>query len=174
MMRLRMNRASLITLFAVGSILALPSTASGHIVPGPPPCEDAAYLTLDVSGSLQSIICSGDDVGTFEFQGIPDGIGAVQLEAGTVDVFVNHEESEVPFPAPPAADAAADFQDSTVSRLVLNQATGEVTDAEVALPASAGFMRFCSASMAGPDQGLSGYTTWSTSPRGLRTAPILR
>jgi hypothetical protein len=158
MRRFGMNPARAITLLVLGSILALPSAAAGHTVVGPPPCEDAAYLTLDVDGSLQSIICSGDEVDGFEFNGIPDGIGAVQLEEGEVEVFVNHEESQVPFPAPPAPDAAADFQDSTVSQLTLDETTASMIDATVALPASAGFMRFCSANMAGPDQGLSRYT----------------
>jgi hypothetical protein len=153
------TRPARVALFlTLGSILATPMPASSHVVPGPPPCEDGAYLTLDVPGTQQAIICSGDDVGRFEFKGIPDGIGAVELEEGTVDVFVNHEESEVPFPLPPDPTSAADFQDSSVSRLTLDQATGDIIDAEVALPASAGFMRFCSASMAGPEQGLSGYT----------------
>ena len=145
-------------LLALGLTVLFPSPAGAHVVPGPPPCEDGAYLTLDVAGDLQSIICSGGRFRGFEFQGIPDGIGAVSLEPGKVEVFVNHEESEVPFPLPPAADAQADYQDSSVSHLTLNMRNGAVVSAEVAIPASAGFMRFCSASLAGPEQGIPRYT----------------
>ena len=133
-------------------ILTVPLPASGHPVPGPPPCTDGAYLTLDVPGALDAIICSGDDLGTYEFLGIPDGIGAVELDQGSLEVFVNHEESEVPFAG------AADFQDASVSHLSLDLPTLSVEAADYAIPASAGFIRFCSASLAGPEHGLSRYT----------------
>jgi hypothetical protein len=141
-------------------VLALPATSSAtHIVPDPPECdEDSFLLTLNVPGTLQHVICSGDDVGSFEFPGIPDGIGiAPGSTDDTINVFLNHEESDVPFPATGPA-AAADFQDSTVSRITLDSDTGELVGAEVALPASAGFMRLCSSFMAGPDEGFSSYT----------------
>jgi hypothetical protein len=157
-MRISPSRWLRLAIAAGALVLAFasPSTAT-HIVPAPPACDDSNFLmTMDVPGSLRHIICSGDTVGSFEFQGIPDGIGFMPGEAGgTVDVFVNHEESEVPFPAPPAANAAADFQDSSVSRLTIDTATGEVLDADVALPSGAGFIRFCSATMAGPAEGLN-------------------
>lgn len=146
---------------AAAVIVALPATsAATHIVPAPPACGEANFLlTLTVPGTLDHIICSGDDIGSFEFPGIPDGIGiAPGPTPDTINVFVNHEESDVPFPAPPAVNAAADFQDSTVSRLTLDVATGAIVEAEVALPASAGFMRLCSSFMAGPDEGFSRYT----------------
>jgi hypothetical protein len=146
---------------AAAVIVALPATSSAtHVVPAPPACGEGTFLlTLTVPGTLDHVICSGDDIGSFEFPGIPDGIGiAPGPSEGTINVFVNHEESDVPFPAPPAVNAAADFQDSTVSRLTLDVSTGAIVEAEVALPASAGFMRLCSSFMAGPDEGFSRYT----------------
>jgi uncharacterized protein DUF839 len=157
-MRISPSRWLRLTIAAGALVLAFASpSAANHVVPAPPACDQTNFLmTLDAPGSLRHIICSGDTVGTFEFQGIPDGIGSMPGDApGTVDVFVNHEESEVPFPAPPAVNAAADFQDSSVSRLTVNTTTGAVLDAEVGLPASAGFIRFCSATMAGPAEGLT-------------------
>ncbi|HYZ11617.1 MAG TPA: hypothetical protein VE962_06960, partial [Actinomycetota bacterium] len=145
---------------AAALVVAVPtaSTAS-HNVPSPPACgENDLLLTLNVPGTLQHVICSGDDVGSFEFPGIPDGIGiAPGPSEGTINVFVNHEESDVPFPAT-GVNAQADFQDSSVSRLTIDTATGLIVDADVALSASAGFLRFCSAFMAGPDEGFSRYT----------------
>jgi hypothetical protein len=127
-------------------------------VPAPPDCDEDSFLvSLNVPGSLQHVICSGDTVGTFEFPGIPDGIGVMPGPTeGTVDVFVNAEESEVPFPATGPA-AAADYQDSSVSKLTIDTSTGAVLAADVAIPGSAGFMRFCSATMAGPAEGFSDY-----------------
>jgi hypothetical protein len=143
--------------------MPMPSSATHGLVPTPPPCTDTSFLTLKAFGTLRSIICSGQSFvsvdGTFEFQGIPDGIGlAPGPTKKTVNVFVNHEESHVPFPAPPAANAAADFQDSSVSRLTLDRSTGMIVDADVALSADAGFIRFCSSFMAGPEEGFEDYT----------------
>jgi hypothetical protein len=87
-----------------------------------------------------------------ELQGIPDGIGfRPGAEAGTVDVYVNHEETHVPF------FGTADFQDASVTGWTLN-GDGEIVGAEVAIPSSAGYLRFCSSFMAGPGEGFSTYT----------------
>src|ERR687892_621019 len=158
-----------IPVVALGLVVVLPSTspATHTPAPAPPPCTDTSFLTLEASGSLKSILCSGQMAG-FEFPGIPDGIGvAPGPTSGTVDVYVNHEESEVPFPAPPASNAQGDFQDSSVSKLTLDRATGALVGASVALPESAGFMRLCSATMAGPAVAPSGrgVTRWSWTRR---------
>jgi hypothetical protein len=70
---------------------------------------------------------------------------------GTADVFVNHEQSHVPFLG------LADFEDASVSRLTLDTSTGEVLAADVPLDPSLGLLRFCSATMAGPKEGLDRY-----------------
>ncbi len=118
---------------------------------------EAPFITLDAGvpagSSVLAIISSGDAVNGFTFQGIPDGIGlAPSADGMAVEVFVTHEETTVPF------FGSADFQDASVSRLSLNLGTGGVLQASVALPPSAGFLRFCSASMAGPAEGFSQYT----------------
>ena len=120
----------------------------------------APQITIDASlpsgAYVKPLISSGDELGGFLFEGIPDGIG---LRPGptrnTVDVYVAHEQSTVPFLG------ARDFEDSSVSKLTLETKAGvrqgSVLAASVALPASAGFLRFCSANMAGPEQGLDDY-----------------
>jgi len=117
------------------------------------------FITLDAGvpggSSVLAILSSGEDAGIagFTFQGLPDGIGlAPGPTSDSVDVFVVHEETTVPF------FGRADFQDASISRLTLSTNTGGVTAASVALPASAGFLRFCSAFMAGPAEGFSSYT----------------
>ncbi len=129
-----------------------PATAMADFLTSDPP-----FITLDpgvpAGSSVLAIISSGETIDGFTFQGIPDGIGLAPSNDGSgVDVFVNHEETTVPF------FGSADFQDASVSRVTLNLATGAVTAASVALPASEGFLRFCSASMAGPAEGFSAYT----------------
>jgi hypothetical protein len=127
---------------------------------------DAPYLTSEaplialeagVSGSVLAIINSGETLGDFTFEGIPDGVGIRpgRTYPETVEVYISHEQSTVPF------RASADFQDASVSVLTLSTADdtrGAVLAAEVAIPASAGFLRFCSAFMAGPAEGFSDYT----------------
>lgn len=95
------------------------------------------------------LISSGDTIGGFEFQGIPDGIGLVDNGDGSADVYVAHEESHVPF------RGLADLQDASISRLTISSRNLRILDASVALPASAGFIRFCSAFMAGLAEGFT-------------------
>ncbi len=119
------------------------------------------YLTLTGPGSVKAIITVGDEVGDFFFEGIPDGIGATDGPGrNTVDVYVAHEQSTVAFPPlpfgfGPGAPPQQDFQDASVSKLTLDGDTGAVLHAEVAIPASAGFLRFCSAFMADKEHGFS-------------------
>ena len=50
------------------------------------------------------IISVGDTLkGGFRFESIPDGISLQTRGKGTVDLFVNHETSTVPFPFTPSA-----------------------------------------------------------------------
>lgn len=117
---------------------------------------EAPYITLDpgvpAGSSVKAIISSGEDYYDFTFEGLPDGIGiAPGPEAGTVDVYVAHEQSRVPF------RGTADFQDASISKLTLDS-NADVIAASVALGPEEGFIRFCSAFMAGPAEGFSGYT----------------
>lgn len=115
----------------------------------------APYITLTSEAppgsSVTAIINSGETVGEFEFTGLPDGLGIVPGD-GTVDVYVAHEETTVPF------FGGANFQAASVSRLTLDSSTGAVLSAAVELSPDEGFLRFCSAFMAGPEEGFSDYT----------------
>jgi len=143
----------IVTLIVSALVLALPgSTLADH----PYFTPEAPYITLDLGvpagSSVNGIISSGEDYHGFIFEGIPDGIGiAPGSIEGTVDVYVNHEQSRVPF------RGTADFQDSSISKLTLDS-SGAVIAASVALGPEAGYIRFCSAFMAGPDEGFSRYT----------------
>ena len=122
--------------------------------------EEGPYITLadglPAASSVTPIISSGEQLGDFTFQGIPDGIGVRPgQDKHTVDVYVAHEETTVPF------FGTADFQDASVSKLTLSTKAGpgqaSVLDASVAVDPADGFLRFCSASMAGPAEGFDDY-----------------
>ena len=121
---------------------------------------EASYVTLTPAagaGAVVPLIGSGETAFGTVFEGIPDGIGVVpgpgkNNKQGYVDLYVAHEQSHVPF------GGFADFQDSSVSRVRLDIASKSITDLEVALSPDAGFIRFCSAFMAGPEHGFPHYT----------------
>ena len=151
-MRARLwKRAALVP---VATLMLLPAAPAATALPA---CPDpsTALLTLDPSVPANTcarpVINVGDTVGSFMFEGIPDGIGAMPGAGGNVEVFVNHEQSRVPF------GPLADLHWASVSHLTLD-ANAHVTAGSVPLPDSAGFQRFCSATMAGPNEGLSSYT----------------
>ncbi len=137
----------------VGTAPAAPE--SGYLT------DQAPAITLDPSlpagADVKAIINSGDVLGDFLFEGIPDGIGIRPgAAAHTVDVYVTHEQSTVPFAG------ARDTQDSSISLLTLDTKAGSrqgsVLSASVALGPELGYLRFCTAFMAGPAEGFSTYT----------------
>jgi hypothetical protein len=122
--------------------------------------DQAPYITIadgmPRGSSVVPIISSGETLGDFRFQGIPDGIGVRPgADRHTVDVYVAHEETTVPF------FGTADFQNASVSKLTISTKSGPglagVLDASVAVSPEEGFLRFCSASMAGPANGFDDY-----------------
>jgi len=98
----------------------------------------------------------------FRFEAIPDGISLRTKGNGRVDLFVNHETSKVPFPfgyalnpqqRPSAANGESDFDNSQVSRLMLNQNSAGVLNGSFVVPSSGGFQRFCSNYLATSKEG---------------------
>jgi hypothetical protein len=137
----------LLLIFAI--ILTLPGIVfANHPYHTPQP----SFITLSVPGEVTPIINSGETYHDFLFEGIPDGIGLAPGPGNTVNAFVAHEQTTVPF------FNSADFQDASVSKLTLDTSSAEVVAAEVALGPENGYLRFCSASMAGPAEGFSNYT----------------
>jgi hypothetical protein len=136
-------------------VVAIPTLAlanPGWLTPKAP------YITLTTDApagsTVKAIISSGETINGFKFQGIPDGIGLTAgTEPNTVDVYVSHEETTVPF------FGTADFQNASVSKLTLDTTSGPnmgaVEEASVAISPDLGYLRFCSASLAGAAEGLS-------------------
>ncbi len=144
--------------------IAVPSPALGAAGSGPVDPNATGYVTSSdpfvvSSGAVEGVtfrplINSGEETFGTLFEGIPDGIGVVPGPAphGYVDLYVNHEQSRVPF------GGFADFNDSSVSRVRVDIASKEILDLSVALSSDEGFIRFCSSFMAGPEQGFPHYT----------------
>ena len=96
-----------------------------------------AFLSLANStdqnpvGEIKPLITSGENLSNgYSFPGIPDGLGAVGIENGTVDIFVNHEY-----------DIVENGQNAKVSKLRLNTTDGSIIGAELAIIDSQGYER---------------------------------
>jgi hypothetical protein len=100
--------------------------------------------------TTEAIISVGETLpGGYVFEGIPDGIAVGKVNGkGTADILVNHELSPVPFPA-----TRQDNLNSTVSKLRLNQHSGGLLKGDYVIPQSAGYQRFCSNFLVGPEHG---------------------
>jgi hypothetical protein len=136
---------------ALALILALPVAATG--AQGHP--NQAPKITvLAPGGQAIGLIDSGQLFDGETFEGIPDGLGVAPVGNGKryIDIYVTFEQSHVPF------QGFADFEDSSVQVARLDLKTRQIVSLEEVLPPSAGFVRFCSAFMAGPDEGFGDYT----------------
>ncbi|HTK44583.1 MAG TPA: alkaline phosphatase PhoX [Patescibacteria group bacterium] len=151
--------------FAAALAIALPAPvlaaagSGGATPPGSPSYVTASPAYVASSGviagvEIKALVNSGETAFGTLFEGIPDGIGVVPGPGplGYVDLYVNHEQSRVPF------GGFADFNDSSVSKVRLDLASKSIIDMDVALSSDEGFIRFCSNFMAGPEQGFPVYT----------------
>jgi hypothetical protein len=117
-----------------------------------------AMLTSSV-GTVMPLISVGDTMPDgYRYEAIPDGIAFTRNGMGTVDVFVAHETSLVPFPytintATNTAAGLSDFDNAQVSRLKLHQNSAGVMSGEIVLDSSLNYQRFCSAFIADKEHG---------------------
>jgi len=143
-----------LAVLAAAVVVALPVSAAG-VVGYNTASPSYVASTGNVAGvTFTPLINSGETAYGDLFEGIPDGIGVVP-GTGYVDLFVNHEQSKVPFMT------FADFNDSSVTRVRVDIASKSITDMEVALPSSAGLIRFCSNFMVGPEAGFAHHTLFT-------------
>ena len=154
---LRLRRTLTVGTFALALVIPAGAVSAdpGYNTAKPP------YVALQagVSGSVVPLVNSGESPFGTIFEGIPDGIGVrpADDDGGYVDLYVTHEQSHVPFGTTPTT-VFADYQDSSVSRVRVDLASKSITALDEALSPDLGFIRFCSAFMAGPDQGFAKYT----------------
>lgn len=149
---------------AVILAVALPGPAFGAAGSGGVKTSKSSWVTskpsyVSTTGAVAGVtftplINSGESAFGTMFEGIPDGVGVVPPAdpLGFVDLYVAHEQSRVPF------SGFGDFVDSSVTRVRVDLATKKIIAMDVPLGPEAGFIRFCSAFMAGPDEGFPHYT----------------
>ena len=139
---------------ALVAMILLASIASADD-PGFLTSQPAMLTPVAPGASVLPIITVGDTLQTgYRFESLPDGIALLANGQGTVDAFVNHETSLVPFPL--AANIAnctsstcqSDFDNAQVSRLRLQQNSAGVLSAEMAITSASNYQRFCSSFMA--------------------------
>ena len=77
----------------------------------------------------------------------------------TVDLYINHETSFVPFPytpsAPTEANSQNDFDNSQLSHLALNGETAGILSGEMAIKSAQNYQRFCSNFLATKENGFN-------------------
>jgi hypothetical protein len=119
--------------------------------------SQAAMLTPVAPGvSVEPLMSVGETLpGTsFMLDTLPDGIAFHRGRHHTVDAYLNHETSAVPFPFNPATGVGVtNFTNALVSRLTLNRKSGAILDGELAIPSDANYQRFCSNTIVGPREG---------------------
>ena len=109
--------------------------APGFLTPKP-----SMIAPVAPGATVKPIITTGDTVGDFVFESIPDGIQIERVNGwGTFDILVNHENSLVPFPA-----TRSDFTNALLDRIRLHQRSAGVLRGDVVIPHEAGYQRFCS------------------------------
>jgi hypothetical protein len=114
-------------------------------------------VALQPGVEITPIINSGDQIGDFQYTGVPDGIGVYESAPDRLEVFTNHELSY----------RYGDPAWSRVSHLTLDP-QGDVMSANFAVDGTERYEYFCSSTMETID-GVPWYFTgeeWIASPRG--------
>jgi hypothetical protein len=156
---LRRRRRAIGMAVAIALTMAIPANSVAKSPTGFRTDVEAYLSPSSPSTQVIPLLTVGEDAGVegFVFEGIPDGIGIAPVAGsrGLMDVYVTHEQSRVPF------QGEADHQDSSVSRVRVDVSRPNqpvIVGASVPLGPEEGFIRFCSAFMAGPEHGFSDYT----------------
>jgi hypothetical protein len=147
--------AAAILVTTVGPVTAAPPQGN----PSGVKTGQLAMLTkVRTDVAIEALLTVGETLpGGYRFESIPDGISLRTRGNGRVDLYVNHETSTVPFPYTPAAptevNSQNDFDNSQLSHVILNQHSGGVLSARMAIRSEENWQRFCSNFLATAEQG---------------------
>ena len=154
------SRKILLAVVAVGLATFVAATAANsRSGPGFKTAQGPMIDPVAAGVSYEPIISVGDTLGGgYMFESIPDGISFSRNGNGTVDLYVNHETSTVPFPytfnrTTGTGTGFNDFTNSLVSRLRLHQRSGGVLSGSYAITSDQNFQRFCSNFLATKEHG---------------------
>jgi hypothetical protein len=147
------------------ALLAMATVISGtgavSASPGFKTAQPSMLTAMKAGVVVTPLLTVGDDVGTYQFESIPDGISVRPIAGGLVELYVNHETSKVPFPYNPGlwtqdpGESQSDFDNAQVSKLILDAATADTLSGSFVIPSSGGFQRFCSNYLATNKEGFS-------------------
>jgi Bacterial protein of unknown function (DUF839) len=155
---MKASRTSLLAAIAVG-LAAVAAATAANGGPGFKTAQGPMIDPVAAGASYEPIISVGDTLGGgYMFESIPDGISLSKNGNGTVDLYVNHETSTVPFPytftaATGTGTGFNDFTNALVSKLRLHQKSGGVLSGSYAITSDQNFQRFCSNFLATEEQG---------------------
>ena len=148
----------------VGITATLVASAAAHKKSPGFKTSQAAMLTPVAPGvTVEPLITVGETLpgSTYKFESIPDGIAITRKHrgwhhsgGGTVDLYVNHETSTVPFPFTPATGVGFnDFTNAMLSKLTLNRKTHGILAGSLAIKSEQNYHRFCSNTLVGAAEG---------------------
>jgi hypothetical protein len=147
------------------ALLAMATVISGtgavSASPGFKTAQPSMLIPIKAGITVTPLLTVGDDVGTYQFEAIPDGISVRPIAGGLVELYVNHETSKVPFPYNPSlwtqdpGESQSDFDNAQVSKLILDAATADTLSGSYVIPSSGGFQRFCSNYLATSKEGFT-------------------
>jgi hypothetical protein len=146
---------------ALAVVLAASATTSVSASPGFKTSQPSMLTAVKAGITVTPLLTVGDDIGSYEFDAIPDGISVQNVGGGVINLYVNHETSKVPFPFNPGlmatdpGESQNDFHNAQVSKLTLDAATADVLSGSFAIPNSGGFQRFCSNFLATSKEGFT-------------------
>jgi hypothetical protein len=157
-MRARAILACVVLAVAMAATATTGVSASSGFKTGEPSMVDAVKSGVTVT----PLLTVGESIpGTsYKLEAIPDGISVRPLSGGSVELYVNHETSKVPFPYNPnqwttdPAESQSDFDNAQVSKLTLD-ANADFLSGSFAITTAGGFQRFCSNYLATSKEGFT-------------------
>jgi hypothetical protein len=156
---MRRRMAFACALLAMATVIS--GTGAASASPGFKTAQPSMLIPIKAGITVTPLLTVGDDVGTYQFEAIPDGISVRPIASGLVELYVNHETSKVPFPYNPGlwtqdpGESQSDFDNAQVSKLILDAATADTLSGSFVIPSSGGFQRFCSNYLATSKEGFT-------------------
>ena len=154
---MRKRHVSAVVAGGLAALAAAAAATSGS--PGFKTSQGPMIDPVAAGASYEPIISVGDTLSSgYMFESIPDGISLRPHGHGTVDLYVNHETSTVPFPdtfnrTTGTGSGFNDFTNALVSQLRLQQQSGGVLSGSYAITSDQNYQRFCSNFLATEAQG---------------------
>jgi hypothetical protein len=154
-----MRKGFVLAVLAAGLATFVAATAAKSGSPGFTTSQAPMIDAVAPGASYEPIISVGDTLSSgYMFESIPDGIALSTNGHGTVDLYVNHETSTVPFPysfnqTTQTGSGFNDFTNALVSKLRLHQKSAGVLQGSYAITSEMNWQRFCSNFIATQEHG---------------------